>query len=208
MIENNKAWKKIYSVQENADGHAINDYINGVLGYNIIRKYSNSGETIYVPFDYYKKILSSTQALLLRRNPNGLVKWVDFSSKEIEREYDNISIGAIILNKDNKDKDKLKIGEIFKIIGDKNIRMHQVPNGSYCLVDYKLDINNPDSNFSWKNLRTEGYSGIVDIETEKFSKTIVAKANLLKPYIDSYYSTDYDGYINVDSVIKPQLIKK
>lgn len=204
-MESNKEWKKLYVVSENLDGHVINDYISGTLNFKTKREYSNKGETIFVPWDYYQKILQKTELILLRREPTGIVKWVDASNQEAERDYNTMSVGALRLA---DGKSSINISDITKILGDKNIKIYQIPQRSYYLVDYKLDIDSPDNDFTWKQLRTEGFAGINDRIKTNIEDLITEKAQELTPYIDRYFSTDYDGYINPDKVIVPKLIKK
>lgn len=204
-MESNKEWKKLYVVSENLDGHVINDYISDTLNFKTKREYSNKGETIFVPWDYYQKILQKTELLLLRREPTGIVKWVDASNQEVQRDYNTMSVGALRLA---DGKSSINIGDITKILGDKNIKIYQIPQRSYYLVDYKLDIDSPDNDFTWKQLRTEGFAGINDRIRTNIKDLITEKAQELTPYIDRYFSTDYDGYINADKVIVPELIKK
>lgn len=204
-MESNKEWKKLYVVSENLDGHVINDYISDTLNFKTKREYSNKGETIFVPWDYYQKILQKTELLLLRREPTGIVKWVDASNQEVQRDYNTMSVGALRLA---DGKSSINIDDITKILGDKNIKIYQVPQRSYYLVDYKLDIDSPDNDFTWKQLRTEGFAGINDRIRTNIKDLITEKAQELTPYIDRYFSTDYDGYINADKVIVPELIKK
>lgn len=198
-MEKNNNFIDLYFVEDEYDGHSINDMIKTILNIECEQERLYKGKIFSVENEKYYDALKFVTSELLRREPNSEVNWIDESGKQ--RPYNEFCYGILKLKDEYKDDDVLpmvfnQITRLFAkrstLDGSAPISANMDDNGYIYLEG---DIRYNDQEKFWHDLRVYGLS-CVFAQRRKFCSDMIANYDeLFKIYTDEYYKVNLDGSV-------------